>query len=191
MSAINSLDLQKIHIRPLTDDCRIESFRCGEKEIDDWAKNKGKLLHTENKTKIFCAFQEENGTILGFYDLSFSSRTVPNMNSSDESYYRGGVPFIYINYLAVLRSCQGQKLGTLLLLNALRKAHTVALNVAFYGVALKSLNDRTTVLYKRHGFAPVDDKKHTFMILPIWDLYDLFNEPIAEPTHIVSPQASA
>lgn len=171
------MDLQSIHIKTLTDLCRIEKFRCGEREIDQWACKKAKPLHQDNKTKIFCAREGDNGTILGFYDLSFASRAVPNLDSKDESFYRSGVPLIYINYLAVLRSCQNQKLGTLLLLNALRKAHTVALNVAFYGVALKSLNDRTTALYRKYGFKPVDEKVHTFMILPVWDLYELFGKP--------------
>jgi GNAT superfamily N-acetyltransferase len=180
MNANSTLDLQKIHIRPLTGSCGIEKFRCGEREIDQWVARKAKQLHLENKTRIFCARQVGNGTILGFFDLSFSSRAVPNLHQKDESFYRGGVPLVYINYLAVLRSYQGQKLGTMLLINALQKAHSVALNVAFYGVALKSLNERTTALYMRHGFAPRGEAVHAFMILPVWDLYDLFGELSAE-----------
>ncbi len=191
MNAISTLDLQKIHIRPLTDSCGIENFRCGEREIDQWASKKAKHLHLDNKTRIFCARQVGNGTILGFYDLSFSSRAVPNLDQKDESFYGGGVPLVYINYLAVLRSCQGQKLGTMLLINALRKAHAVALNVAFYGVALKSLNDRTTALYRKHGFAPRGENVRAFMILPVWDLYDLFGNLSAEDDPIMPVPVAA
>ena len=46
-------------------------------------------------------------------------------------------------------------IGTILLLNALERAYMVCKNVAIYGVALRSLNDRTTKLYQRYGFVIV------------------------------------
>jgi GNAT superfamily N-acetyltransferase len=172
MDAINSLDLRRIHTRALSNACRIESFRCGEREIDGWVQNRARSYHDKNKAIIFCARQEDNGTILGFYDLSFTSRVVDANDRKSE-----GVPLIYISYFAVLRSHQGQGLGTILLMSALRRVHAVAVNVAVYGVALRSLNGRTTDFYARQGFAPRDNHQHPFMVLPVWDPYDLFGKP--------------
>jgi hypothetical protein len=61
-----------------------------------------------------------------------------------------------------------------LLIHALRKARIVAEHVAFYGVALRSLNDDTTKLYERYGFGKKDADPVPLMILPVWSLYDLF-----------------
>jgi GNAT superfamily N-acetyltransferase len=170
----------------MTNACRIECFRCGENEIDNWAKKKAKKLHQENKTKIFCAREGNNGTILGFYDLSLTSKV------DDPDFGKGEVaPFVYINYLAVLRSCQGQKLGTLLLLSALRRAHAIAINAAVYGIALRSLNERTTNFYLKQGFAQKDQGQHPFMVLPVWTLYDLFGKPPAEQVPLMPEQPAA
>jgi GNAT superfamily N-acetyltransferase len=164
----------------MTDACRIDLFRCGKQEIDDRVRKRARKLHEENKTKIYCAREGDNGTILGFYDLSLTSRVETSDNNQDVA------PFVYINYLAVLRSCQGQRLGTLLLLSALRRAHFVAVNVAVYGVALRSLNERTTNFYERQGFGRRDEGRHPFMVLPVWTLYELFGKPSADRVPIMS-----
>jgi ribosomal protein S18 acetylase RimI-like enzyme len=89
-----------------------------------------------------------------------------------------GVPLIYLQYLAVQKSCQGQGVGTFLLIDALRRAHFISSHVAFYGVGLRSLNERSTALYKKYGFAiaPEEDA-FPLMILPIWTINDLFSPP--------------
>ena len=62
------------------------------------------------------------------------------------------LPAIYIGTLAVARHLQSNKLGTILLIDALRRAHFISQNVAVFGVALRSLNPKTTKFYERHGF---------------------------------------
>ncbi|TIO99582.1 MAG: N-acetyltransferase, partial [Mesorhizobium sp.] len=71
--------------------------------------------------------------------------------------------------------CQNCGLGKMLLVDSLRRAHLVSKHVAFYGVGLRSLNDRTTALYSKYGFAVApDEDKFPLMILPIWSINDLF-----------------
>jgi ribosomal protein S18 acetylase RimI-like enzyme len=81
---------------------------------------------------------------------------------------------IYIGYLAVLRNCQRQGLGTYLLIDALRRCFAVSSHVPFYGVGLRSLNEQTTKLYEKYGFGKKDEERNPLMILPVWSLYDLF-----------------
>lgn len=60
-----------------------------------------------------------------------------------------------------------------MLADALRRVHIVSQHVAFYGVALRSLNDDTTKLYQRYGFRKKDGDPSSLMILPIWTIRDL------------------
>jgi GNAT superfamily N-acetyltransferase len=175
MDAKISMDLAQIRIGVLHSDCSIEKFRCGEDEIDEWARKKARKLHCDNRSRVFFAAEGASSAVLGLYSLSIAHEVAPHIEQKYRDIYKAGAPFVYINYLAVLRSCQRQGLGTYLLLNALSKAYFVAQHVAYYGVALRSLNDLTTVYYSRFGFrAPEDDKPHPLMILPVWTLYDLF-----------------
>ena len=85
------------------------------------------------------------------------------------------VPFIYINYLAVQSEYQNNKIGTILLMNALQKcAHTIT-NIGIYGVALHAISDRVAGLYDRYGFRQCGkSSKFPFMILPAQSVLDLF-----------------
>jgi len=67
----------------------------------------------------------------------------------------------------------------MMLVDCLRRAHWISHHVAFYGVALRSLNERTTELYQKFGFALAPGEgRLPLMILPVWSVNDLFS---AEP----------
>jgi ribosomal protein S18 acetylase RimI-like enzyme len=176
MAASSLLDLKSIQINTLSADFKIDKFRCGVDEIDRWVKGKAQKHHKLNRTKVFCAFLPGSLTVSGFYCLSFSSEDANKVGAQHRDIYRPtGVPLIYITYLAVVRGLQNQGLGSFMLLDALRRAYLVSQHVAFYGVGLRSLNDRTTKLYTKLGFGAVDDEQFPLMILPVWTLNDLFS----------------
>ncbi len=76
-----------------------------------------------------------------------------------------------------MRMQQRNGIGRILLMNALKRAFIVSRDLPFYGVALRSLNDRTTEFYKKMGFAQRENTGHPLMILPIWTIRDLFQTP--------------
>jgi ribosomal protein S18 acetylase RimI-like enzyme len=170
-----SLDLQQIKIIPLVENLSIHKFRCNVAEIDKWAKDKAQKFHSQNRTRIFCAVNGATNVLCGFYSMSFSSEDARKLNDRyREIYNTSGVPLVYIGYLAVSSNCQREGLGSFMLVDALRRAHLVAQHVAFYGVALRSLNERTTALYEKFGFGKRDNENFPLMILPIWTINDLF-----------------
>lgn len=174
-----SLDLHQIKITALPDNSKIQTFRCGEAEIDDWAKDCAQKFHSENRTKVFCAIDSQTKMLCGFYSLSFSNEDARKLSDKYRDIYNTkGIPLVYIGYLAVTRSCQGQKLGSFLLVDALKRAALISQHIAFYGVALRSLNDRTTKLYEGFGFGKKDDDHYPLMIIPIWTIHDLFKIPV-------------
>jgi ribosomal protein S18 acetylase RimI-like enzyme len=150
-------------------------FRCGVDEIDRWVKNKAAKHYKLNRTKIFCAFLGDSISVAGFYCLSFSSEDAKKVTGQHRDIYRPtGVPLVYVTYLGVSKSLQGNGLGTFLLLDAMRRSYIVSQHVAFYGVGLRSLNDRTTALYTKLGFGATDTEQFPLLMLPVWTLTDLF-----------------
>jgi hypothetical protein len=59
-------------------------------------------------------------------------------------------------------------------MNALQRAHYIGQNVAIFGVALRSLNEKTTKLYQKYGFGIRDEGPTPLMVLPIWSVNELF-----------------
>jgi GNAT superfamily N-acetyltransferase len=171
----NTLDLKTILIRPLDNELSVRGFDCGDADLNQWINKKAFSHHTENRVKVFCAYSGGAATALGYYTLAMKYESVSKLLQEERGHYTNDkhFPAIYIGSLAVRTHYQGQKLGTLLLMNALKRAHNVAKNVALFGVALHSLNDRTTEMYKRYGFGLREDCHLPLMVLPIWSLNDL------------------
>lgn len=139
-------------------------------------KEKAWKFHERRRARVFIARVGNPERRLGFYSLSFSTENSSKIaKSEDRDAWKDGAPLIYIDYLGVHHSAQGCGLGKMMLVDALARAKVVSDNVAFHGVALRSLNDRTTALYEKFGFgiAP-NEEKHPLMILPIWSVHDLF-----------------
>lgn len=176
MNAGPKLELAATKITHIQSKGCMEKFSCGVREIDKWAKDKAWKYHDRGRAKVFVAKQDNRPTTLGFFSLSFSTENSSKLAKADDrDAWKDGAPLMYIDYLAVQSAMQCQRLGELMLVDALRRAHQVSHNVAFYGVALRSLNERTTKLYDKFGFkvAP-DEDQHPLMILPIWSVNDLF-----------------
>ena len=117
----------------------------------------------------------------GFYALGMSATETKHLagaiiHSAEDRAY---VPFIYLNYIAMREELQNQKVGTMLLMNALTRCAQVARNIGVYGVALNALTQRAGSLYEKFGFRAHDDKKFPLMILPARSLFELVPAPKA------------
>ncbi|MCH7692165.1 MAG: GNAT family N-acetyltransferase [Proteobacteria bacterium] len=175
-TAPQPVEIKNLRINPLNDPDELRDFDSGEHEVDrhiekccDW--------HGRYRNRTFCAFLPNQELAVGFYCLGISATESKYLD--DEIVRSHGsfryVPFIYLNYLAVRSEHQNNKIGTVLLMNALERcAHTI-LNIGIYGVALHALNDRSAGLYDRYGFREYGErKKYPFMILPAQSVLDLF-----------------
>lgn len=178
--ATTSLDLSKVRISPLRSDFVLRGFTCGDHGIDKWIVGKAVKHHAAYRARVFCAHFEDSTTVLGLYSLSMSIEEVNKLEHDERRHLKPGgqFPVIYLQALSVISRYQKNKLGTILFIDALRRAHMIAQNVAVYGIALRSLNERTTKLYSKYGFGlRENDVLYPMMILPIWSLNDLISSP--------------
>ena len=150
-------------------------FDCGVADINSWASEKAFRRHQQDRTRVFCARLGSNGPVVGFYSLSLSaigSKLLLGLHG--DRYPEGFAPFVYIDWLAVIRSRQGDGIGRFLLVDALQRALLVSNHLPLCGIALRSLNDKTTHFYSAMGFGQREYGPHPLMILPIWTVRDLF-----------------
>jgi ribosomal protein S18 acetylase RimI-like enzyme len=171
------LDLGTITISPLGENHDLSRFFCGESQLDKFINKKAKKYHLANRIKVFCAHPRGKNAVYGLYTLTMKWEETDKL-LRDESQFLSDKHFsaIYIGTLAVAHMYQRNRLGTILLIDALRRAYFISQNVAVFGVALRSLNAKTTKFYERHGFGLRDDGLTPLMVLPVWSLNDLFGQ---------------
>lgn len=177
-TAPQTIDVRRLQIRPLADHQVLEGFVSGEDEVDRHIPLCCER-HDRYRTRIFCGFLPDLHFAVGYYCIGISATESKYLDEkivhSSDSF--GYVPFVYLNYLAVRSEFQGNKIGTILLLNALEKSADVIRNIGIFGVSLHALNDRSAGLYDRYGFREYGKRsKFPFMILPAQSVLDLFTE---------------
>ena len=177
-SAIQTIDITALRITPLANSGALRDFSCGEPEIDQNLAKCGEW-HSCHRSRVYCASLLGRNEIYGFYCLGLHAHRSEEIGeaferSSDD--VRSYVPFIYINYLAVRAGFHRQKIGQVLLLNALGHCASVIRRVGSYGVALTALNGNAAALYDKYGFrCPVrNPPKYPLMVLPAQSVLDLF-----------------
>lgn len=175
-TAPQSVDIGNLRIEPLDDHGALKDFDSGESEVDRHVEECCDY-HQEYRRRTFCAFLSDEKIAVGFFCLGISASESRYLD--DEIVRASGghtyVPFIYLNYLAVRSEYQNNKIGTMLLINALERCAHAIKNIGIYGVALNALTDRVTGLYEKYGFREYGGrKKYPFMVLPAQSLIDLF-----------------
>lgn len=152
----------------------LAGFKCGDRGLDQFINKKATKYHQRNRVKVFCAHERDRHLVHGLYTLTMRIEETNKLLPSERDQVSDRhFPAIYVGALAVSAMCQKNKLGTILLMNALHRSYYVAQNVAVFGVALRSLNERTTKFYEKFGFGIRDDGATPLMVLPIWSLIEL------------------
>jgi hypothetical protein len=174
-TASPSLDLKNITISALSGTLNISAFSCGEEQLDKFICKKARKYHARNRVKVFCAHLRDAHTAYGVYTLTMKIEETNKLLQSERDHITDRhFPAIYIGTIAVLSRYQGNGLlGTIMLMNALQRSYYVSQNVAVFGVALRSLNERTTKLYQKYGFGLREQTTTPLMVLPIWSLNEL------------------
>lgn len=152
------------------------SFVCGERGIDGHARKTAFKMDETGRARVLAAY-DDSAYCCGFVSLSFSKQTSPKLlEQQHRDMWASGAPVVHLDYLAVHTAMQGQGIGRVLLIEALKSAFKVSQYIPVYGVSLNSLNDRTTKFYQAMGFkiAP-NETANPLMILDIWSINDLFS----------------
>ena len=175
MDVTKIADHLKLTVTPIQSDICLGNFLCGNRDIDDWAKKKSFKHHNQDRVRVFCVRARNSNRADGFYSISFSPIKNEHLfeNHADRYKSEGYAPIVYIERLAVSKPMQNEGIGTYLLMDSLLRAYEVSKNVAVYGVALRSLNEKTTRFYAGWGFVQRDDNQNPLMVLPIWSIRDL------------------
>lgn len=141
-----------------------KEFFCGNNELDTYLKEFARQNHKKGIGKSFVVMNEDR--VIGYYTISMACVEFIEV---PEDFARGipkyPVPVAKIGRLAVDIQFQGKKIGTTLLIDALKKILEASKSVAAYTVVVDAKNDSAKKFYTGFGFVPY--KGDLSLYLPI------------------------
>ena len=140
-------------------------FDCGEPSLNSFLKKHALNNDRAGLGRTFVATKPDDAIVAGYSTISAGSVTfdvVPEHLAKRLPKYP--IPTVHIGRLSVDLHSQGKGLGEALLIDALRKAATVAQGVGVYVVDVIALNDRAKSFYLKYGFTEMlDERRHLFL----------------------------
>jgi GNAT superfamily N-acetyltransferase len=136
----------------------VVSFDCGKPELDIWLRESA--LHTErNRTSRTFVWVNTQIEVVAYYSLAAHLLRRDGIGKLG----RGSpseIPAVLLARLALDRTLHGQKLGGVLLVDALERALTAGDNAGARFVVVDAIDDNAANFYIKHGFSQVPDDPH-------------------------------
>jgi ribosomal protein S18 acetylase RimI-like enzyme len=158
---------------PLDSSHNKENFTCGKQLLDTYLHKQAKQ---DVKRRLSACFVLPDGNeIKGYYTLSTASvdRTLlPRevIKKLPPSY--SDLPTILLGRLAVNKSYQGQGLGEMILIDALKRSYFASMQVGSMAVIVDPLDEEAVKFYAKYDFILLPDSGKMF--LPMATIAQLF-----------------
>jgi len=152
-----------------------ENFACGKTLLDSYLHKQAKQ---DVKRRLSACFVLPDGNeIKGYYTLSTASverKVLPQdvIKKLPPSY--NDLPATLLGRLAIGKNYQGQGLGEIILVDALKRSYFVSLGVGSMAVIVDPLDEEAVKFYKKYNFISLPDSGKMF--LPMATIAQLFPE---------------
>lgn len=144
-------------------------FDCGVPSLDDWLKLRSGQFERKDLARTYVAIGAGEKVVAGYYAISSHRVCYEDLPEQQaKGVPRMDVPVVLLGRLAVHKAVQGQGLGALLLIDALRRSQQVAQQVAIRAVEVHAVDDAARRFYLKFGFLPLlDDPHHLFLPMQV------------------------
>jgi ribosomal protein S18 acetylase RimI-like enzyme len=151
--------LGKHHVR--------DEFDCGEESLNVFLQSYAGQNTRRDISRTYVALPKASDVVAGYYTLS--SGSIAFVNLPDQlscKLPKYPVPTAHLGRLAVDKQSQGQGLGGILLVDALKRVQTLADKIGIYAVSVDALNDKAKRFYEAYSFVSLLDDPH-HLLLPM------------------------
>jgi ribosomal protein S18 acetylase RimI-like enzyme len=146
-----------------------KNFNCGKQLLDDYLHKQAKQDVKRKLSACFVLIENESKRIKGYYTLSSTAiqkDLLPEEITKKLPPNYKNLPATLLGRLAVDNSFQGQGLGELLLIDALKRSYdTSVTSVASMAVIVDPLDDAAIKFYKKYGFILLPDSGKMFIAM--------------------------
>lgn len=160
---------------PLNSTHKKSDFFCGKEMLDHYLHRQANQDIKRKLAVCFVIKESDTDLIKGYYTLSNGSidqsnipleiqKKLPNSYTS--------IPTILLGRLAIDQRFQGQGIGKLLLVDALKRCHLISKTIGSFAVIVDPLDLEAERFYKKFGFIKLPDSGKMF--LPMKTVSQLF-----------------
>lgn len=142
-----------------------EGFDCGEESLNSFLHTHAGQNARRDISRTYVVLPAESNVVVGYYTLSSGSVAFSSLpDASTKRLPKYPVPTAHLGRLAIDRRFQGQGLGGILLIDALRCVREAADRIGIHAVTVHALNAKAKRFYETHGFMNLrDDELHLFL----------------------------
>lgn len=144
---------------PLEKKQKRSEFDCGNRELNQYLTRYARQNDKSGINKTFVATKPDTPLVIdGYYTISSSTidfQSLPEENRKKLPAYP--IPAALIGRLAVDVYCQGEGLGTELLVNALLRIVRASSEIGIYAVRVDAVDEKAKQFYLKHEFIPFSD----------------------------------
>jgi GNAT superfamily N-acetyltransferase len=143
-----------------------QTFSCGNEALDRYLHTQARQDMQRYLAQVFVLVADDRTTIEGYYTLSNSSLLLSEL---PEALRRRlprypKIPVTLLGRLAVDTRYQGQGIGRLLLVDALRRSALQAATIASLAVVVDAIDETAANFYKKYHFLPLPETPHTLFL---------------------------
>lgn len=133
-------------------------FDCSVEPLNRYLRSLAAQHRTKGIATTFVLVDTDRpATILGYYSLSAAALAFERLTDADR---RGlpayPIPAVRIGRLAASQAHRGQRLGELLLQNAIKRILAARHTLGVYAVLIEAKNDDAEAFYRKYGFRLCD-----------------------------------
>ncbi len=148
-----------LNIQPLSGRHNRSQFQSGGVELDRWFHQTAQQHQKRGISKTFVAVDDaQPGCILGYYALTACEVLTHELPVELAKRLPRRVPGIRLGRLAVAEANQGQGLGELLLMDAIRRSRMVLQHVGVHALFVDAKDTQAAAFYLRYGFLQLPDQ---------------------------------
>ena len=154
--------------QPLGRRHHVSQFSSGAPALDAWLQSKARLNEAKGGARTYVSCDGDR--VAGFYSLAASAVEKRRLSSRVGRNMPEPVPVILLGQLAVDSAYQGRRLGSDLLVDAVRRARSAAEVIGARAIVVQAMDERAKAFYRRFGFRPFSDREPLMLVLRISEL---------------------
>jgi len=148
-------------------------FSCGKLMLDNYIQKQAKQ-DVKSKVSACFVYTEDEKEVRGYYTLSNGS--IPNSQFPDSFKKKlpryQDLPVTLLGRLAVDNKFKGQKIGKILLLDALKRSYDASSSIGSLAVVVDPIDQEAADFYSKYGFILLPDSNRMF--LPMATIEQIF-----------------
>jgi GNAT superfamily N-acetyltransferase len=140
-------------------------FDCGRPELNQWLQQRARNWGKKGLARTYVAVSKGESSIRGYYAISSHQVQFEALPADQaKGLPRIDVPVVLLGKLAVDKTTQGQGLGALLLIDALRRVDGISEQIGIRAVEVDTIDDQARAFCLKYGFVALqDDQNHLFL----------------------------